>query len=69
MARAPFDRHLPKADFSLPPKREVMEELARLLETAELRPLIDRSFAFEEIGEAMQRLVSGEGLGRIVLVP
>ena len=69
MARAPFSPHLASADFSLPDKQEVMNELKTLLETGQLTPVIDRTFGLDEVHNAILRLKEGRGLGKIILTP
>ncbi len=44
-----------------------LEELARLLSLGELRPVVERTFALEEVPEAIRWLESGEGRGKIVV--
>lgn len=69
MARAVFDRQLPKNEFSLPPKEEVMAELGALLETGKLTPVIGRTFPLAEVPEAIRYLQEGKTLGKIIITP
>lgn len=69
VARAPFDRHLPKPDFNLPKKREILEGLAELLEAGRLIPVVERAYPLSEAAAALRRLQSGDARGRIVLTP
>jgi NADPH:quinone reductase-like Zn-dependent oxidoreductase len=69
VARAPFDRHLPKLGFSMPGKTEIMTELRKLLETGKLTPVIDRTFPLSEACAAMRYLQDGGGLGKIIITP
>lgn len=65
-----FVRHLPTSGGApAPTKAEAMATLAELLETGKLTPVIDRTFALEEVPEAMTYLESGRGRGRIVITP
>lgn len=67
MARTPFTKHLPKVSFALPPKRAVMEELAKLLADGKLSPAVGRTHRLGEVVQALESLVAGETLGRTVL--
>ncbi|WP_428268197.1 NAD(P)-dependent alcohol dehydrogenase [Haliangium sp.] len=69
MARSIFDRHLDRPDTSMPDKQQSMNELRDLLASGQLTPVIDRTYPLEQVGEAMQRLQDGRGLGRILLTP
>ena len=39
----------------------------RFAETRGLRPMVDGSFSFDEVGAALTRLESGKHLGKIVI--
>lgn len=67
--QALFDRRLPKASFSMPSRKQVMAELSSLLETGQLTPKIDRVFPLAEARQAMQYLMQGSALGKIILTP
>lgn len=69
MLRTPFERHLPKASFALPPKGEVAAVLGELLETGKLTPIIDRVFPLAEAPAAVGYLAAGAARGRIVVAP
>jgi NADPH:quinone reductase-like Zn-dependent oxidoreductase len=47
--------------------REVFERMNRAIAQQELRPVIDRTFAFEEAGEALSHLASGKHFGKVCL--
>jgi NADPH:quinone reductase-like Zn-dependent oxidoreductase len=47
--------------------RQMFEELNRAIETNGVKPVIDRTFAFEEAGEALRYLESGSHFGKIVI--
>ncbi len=64
-----FVRQLPKPDFSMPDRRVLIQELARLLEEGKLTPVIHRTFPLEQIAEAMRCLSSGAAVGRILITP
>ncbi len=66
-ARGLFTRQLPKANFSMPDKRESMAELAELLAAGKIAPVIDRSYPLAEAAEAIGYLASGQARGRIVI--
>lgn len=67
MARTPFDRHLPKLNFSFPKKSAVMDELRDLLESGELTPVVGETFPLEQVREARRCLQEGRNRGKIVL--
>jgi NADPH:quinone reductase len=48
-------------------ERARLEEMARLIESGQIRPLVDRVLDLREVGEAHERLDSGHGRGKIVL--
>ena len=54
--------------FTSPDKRGAMTTLARLLETGELRMVIDRAFPLAETTAALRHLASGQAVGRVVVV-
>jgi NADPH:quinone reductase-like Zn-dependent oxidoreductase len=53
----------------LRPKRSDLEELARLAEAGELRPVVGEVFALDAIREAHVRMQSGHARGKIVVRP
>jgi NADPH:quinone reductase-like Zn-dependent oxidoreductase len=67
MARAPFTRQLPNADFSGPDKPGAMAVLVRLLEAGQVTPVVDRTFALDEVPAAIRHLESGRARGKIVI--
>ena len=69
MARAPFDRHLPRPDFETMNKRDAMEILRGLLETGKLTPVVAKTFPLTEVPAALRYLQEGQLCGRIVVVP
>jgi len=48
-------------------ERARLEELARLIERGQMRPLVDQVLDLSEVGKAHKRLDSGHGRGKIVL--
>lgn len=68
MARSAVVPELRGGSFKSPDKRESMATLARLLETGELRTVIDRSYPLSQTSEALTYLVSGRPVGRVVIV-
>jgi NADPH:quinone reductase-like Zn-dependent oxidoreductase len=69
MARAPFDRHLPRPWFEPLEKQAAMEILRRRLEAGQLTPVVARTFPLEEVPAALRCLQEGRACGRIVIVP
>lgn len=47
--------------------RQSFEAMLRAIESAELRPLIDRQFDWQELPQALRHLAAGEHFGKIVL--
>jgi NADPH:quinone reductase-like Zn-dependent oxidoreductase len=47
--------------------RQMFEEMNRAFTVAQLKPVIDRTFVFEEAREALQYLESGSHFGKIVI--
>lgn len=47
--------------------RQHQQDMVRAIETADLRPVIDRSFALDEIGEAFRHEEAGRHFGKICL--
>lgn len=69
MARAPFDDQLPKINVSIPSRRIVMNTLKDFLETEKLTPIIDKTYSLYEVSRAMDDLVAGQNLGKIIITP
>lgn len=64
-----FQRHLPRPDFSLPPKPEVMAELRGLLAGGALTPAVDRTLPLDAAAEALRYLQTGRAAGKVLLTP
>ena len=47
--------------------RREQQDMVRALEVMDLRPVIDRSFALDDIADAFRHEESGEHFGKIVL--
>jgi NADPH:quinone reductase-like Zn-dependent oxidoreductase len=47
--------------------RQMFEDLNRAVVASRLKPVIDRTFSFEEAGEALKYMESGSHLGKIVI--
>lgn len=64
---AAYRRNLTLHGVFLTRERRRLEEMTRLLERGQLRPLVDRVLPLEEVAEAHRRLDSGHGRGKVVL--
>ena len=67
MARSAVVPELRGGSFRSPDKRELMATLAGLLETGQLRIVVDRTFPLEETAAALRYLMSGQPVGRVVI--
>jgi NADPH:quinone reductase-like Zn-dependent oxidoreductase len=47
--------------------REMFEEMNRFIESNRLKPVIDRTFAFDEAREALKYLESGAHFGKVLV--
>jgi len=47
--------------------REMFEEMNRFIESHDLKPVIDKTFAFDEIREALKYLESGRHFGKVTI--
>lgn len=68
MARSAVTPALRGGSLASPDKRRLMTTLAQLLETGKLRVVIDRTFPLAEAPEALRYLVSGQPVGRVVIL-
>jgi NADPH2:quinone reductase len=48
-------------------ERARLDEIARIIERGQIRPLVDEVLALDEVGKAHERLESGHGRGKVVL--
>lgn len=69
MARSTVEPRLPRPTFQTPDRRRSMARLRDLLEDGSLTPVVARTFALEQVPEAIAFLASGRALGRVVIVP
>jgi NADPH:quinone reductase-like Zn-dependent oxidoreductase len=69
MARAPFDRHLPKPSFETMDKHDAMEILRGLLEAGKLTPVVAKTFPLADVPAALRCLQEEQLCGKIVVVP
>jgi NADPH:quinone reductase-like Zn-dependent oxidoreductase len=69
MARATFDRNLPRPDMSLLPKGEVMAELATLLANGALKPIVHATYPLDRVKDAMRELENESVIGKILIAP
>jgi NADPH:quinone reductase-like Zn-dependent oxidoreductase len=67
VALSPFVSQLPKANFSMPPKKESMAVLKELLEEGQLKPLIDKSYPLSDVPDAIRYMQEGRARGKIVI--
>ena len=68
MARSPFTEQLPDVNFK--PLRDIddpMAEIASMLESGQITPVVDRTFPLSEVPEAMRYLMGGTVQGKIVI--
>lgn len=69
MARAPFNRHLPRPSFRLPSQSESMEALRVLLESGAVTPIVGRTFRLDDVPAALRCMQEGGVRGRVVITP
>ncbi len=48
-------------------KQEILKQVFPHLESGSIRPVVDRSFALDDAGDAQEYMLSGEHMGKIVL--
>ncbi|MCO4770452.1 MAG: NAD(P)-dependent alcohol dehydrogenase [Deltaproteobacteria bacterium] len=66
MARTPFDKNLPSLNFEMG-KDDDLAFIARGLESGRFKAVVGTVFPMAEVREALECLVSGDFLGKIVL--
>jgi NADPH:quinone reductase-like Zn-dependent oxidoreductase len=66
-ARSTVSPQLRGGSFASPDKRQLMGTLAGLMETGQLRVVVDKIFPLNQTPQAMRHLMSGQSLGRVVL--
>ena len=47
--------------------RKMFEDMNRAIESAKLKPVVDRVFAFDEVREALKYMESGSHFGKVVV--
>lgn len=57
----------PAIPYLAVPNRDDLAVLSRMVEAGKIRPVIDRSFGFEQIPEAIRYLESGVATGKVVI--
>ena len=57
----------PAIPYLAVPNRDDLGVLAGMVEAGTLRPVIDRSFGFEQIPEAIRYLERGQATGKVVI--
>ena len=65
-----FDTELPRQPaipYLAVPNREDLAILAGMVEAGQLRAVVDRSFAFEQIPDAIRYVESGQATGKVVI--
>lgn len=53
----------------VPNRHRDLEVLARLIDTGEVRPLLDQCYPLEEVPAAFERLAEGAARGKLVVIP
>lgn len=61
--------HLPKPDFNIPGRREVMETLRQLMASGTITPVVARTFPLGGVPDAIRCMQDGFVAGRIVITP
>jgi len=67
VARSAVTPQLRGGTFASPDKSQSMRTLAELMETRQLRVLLDRTFPLGQAPQALRHLMSGQPLGRVVV--
>lgn len=68
LARSTVTPALRGGSLGSPDKRQLMTTLAQFLQSGQLRVVIDRTFPLADAPEALRYLVSGQPVGRVVIV-
>lgn len=68
MARSSVTPQLRGGSLASPDKRKLLDTLAELLETGQLRVVVDRTYPLAEAPEALRYLISGQAKGRVAIV-
>lgn len=67
VVRSAVSPQLRGGSFASPDKRQLLGTLAGLMETGQVRVVVDSTFPLDQVPEAMRRLMSGRPLGRVVI--
>lgn len=67
MARSAVSPQLRGGSFASPEKRQLLAMLAELMESGQLRTVVDSTYPLEQVREAMRHLMSGRPLGRVIV--
>ncbi|WP_049566848.1 NAD(P)-dependent alcohol dehydrogenase [Nonomuraea sp. SBT364] len=67
MALSPFRKQLPKPSASTPGKQELMTVLQGHLAAGTITPIVDRTFALDEVPQAIRYLAGGTARGKVVV--
>ena len=67
VARSAVSPQLRGGSFAPPDKRELMDTLASLMGSGQLRVVVDRTFPLDQAPQALRHLMSGQSVGRVVL--
>lgn len=62
-----LDSRIPRPSSELPSKKETLTILADLLEQGKITPIVGRTYPLSQTVEAMNAMVQGENLGKIVV--
>lgn len=69
VGRSAVNPQLRGGAFASPDKRALMATLAGLMESGQLRVVVDSTFGLDEAPQALRRLMSGQAVGRVVVRP
>lgn len=67
--RARVDKQLQGPKVPLPARKEVMANLAELLEAGKITPPIDSTYPLEDAGRAIRHMAEDELLGKVIITP
>lgn len=67
VARSAVTPQLRGGSFASPDKQQLLGTLAGLMETGQVRVVVDSTFPLGQVPQAMRRLMSGQPLGRVVV--
>ncbi|WP_219512564.1 NAD(P)-dependent alcohol dehydrogenase [Nonomuraea ceibae] len=67
MALSPFRKQLPKVNAATPDKQPQLAVLRGHLESGAITPVVDRTFALDEVPQAIRYLAEGTARGKVVI--